>query len=189
MKRTQCQGFYSIFRKNEVDRKRAIKIMKKNRNCARRHFSFLVSSGRKIKRAWSTYRIKDGLKLNKYARSFHSSRRASPIQNECAIRQKYRGRQTSFSFDSFGTSEGKVKLFLDPVVKLRTSLYWTSILRASVQSLWNELKRVDDKRTRKVNKNIRKNPLFLKKKNQAFCIIFNLKIKSNLKCISNIQCM
>lgn len=164
--------FLLDFRKNEVDRKRAIKIMKKNRNRARRHFSFPVSSGRKIKRAWSTYRIKDGLKLNKHARSFHSSRRTSPIQNECAIRQKYRGRQTSFSFNSFGTSEGKVKLFLDPVVKLRTSLYWTSILRASVQSLRNELKRVDDKRTRKVNKNIRRNPFFLRRKIKRFALFY-----------------
>lgn len=163
--------FFLDFRKNEVDRKRTIKIMKKNRNCARRHFSVLVSSGRKIKRAWSTYRIKDGLKLNKHARSFHSSRRASPIQNECAIRQKYRGRQTSFSFDSFGTSEGKVRLFLNPVVKLRTSLYWTSILRASVQSLQNELERIDDKKTRKVNKNVRKNPFFRTREIQYFALL------------------
>ena len=84
-----------------------------------------------------------------------------------AIRQKYRGRQTSFSFDSFETSEGKIRLFLNPVVKLRTSLYWTSMLRASVQSLRNELEWVADKRMRKVNKNIRKIRSFKQKKSNT----------------------
>lgn len=131
--------------------------MKKSRNCTRRHFSLSsVRDGKSNAPPDPLIELKTDSNWISMLEVFTRTREVSPIQNECAIRQKYRGRQTSFSLDSLGTSEGKVKLFLDSVVKLRTSLYWTSILRVSIESLRNELERVDDKRTRKTDKNNRK---------------------------------